>query len=66
MLFRSDFEKCIDQGIDAVELCIYGDEYDCDDYFELHNSLYGWDCDSIVILNPNAVIPVSDTEGMTA
>ena len=61
-----DFEKCIDQGIDAVELCIYGDEYDCDDYFELHNSLYGWDCDSIVILNPNAVIPVSDTEGMTA
>lgn len=51
-----DFEKCLELGIDAIELCIYGDEYEDSEYFPLHFTLYGWDCDSIVVLNPNAII----------
>ena len=52
-----DFEKCVRLGIDAIELCWYGDEYADIASGDLHFELYGWDCDSIVVLNPNAVIP---------
>ncbi len=34
---------------DAVEVAINGFTY---------NAMYGWDCDSIVILNPDIVVPV--------
>jgi hypothetical protein len=34
---------------DAVEVVINGFTY---------NAMYGWDCDSIVILNPDVVVPV--------
>lgn len=50
-----DFEKCLETGIDAIELCYYGDEYKSIRHGNLHFALYGWDCDSIVILNPNIV-----------
>lgn len=50
-----DFEKCLESGIDAIEICYYGDEYADGEYYPLHYNLYGWDCDSIVILNPNVV-----------
>ncbi|MCM1220660.1 MAG: hypothetical protein NC548_39845 [Lachnospiraceae bacterium] len=53
-----DFEKCLELGIDGIELCIYGDEYEGADYFPIHYALYGWDCDSIVILNPDVVVPL--------
>ena len=41
-----DFEVIKSQGIDAIEV-----ELDED----LYEALYGWDCDSILILNPNIV-----------
>lgn len=53
-----DFEKCLELGIDAVEICYYGDEYEDSEYWPLHYILYGWDCDSIVILNPDVVEPL--------
>lgn len=50
-----DFEKCLELGIDAVEICYYGDECEDSEYWPLHYVLYGWDCDSIVVLNPDAI-----------
>ena len=38
---------------DALELLISED-------YELYFSLYGWDCDSIVIMNPEVIIQESD------
>lgn len=51
-----DFEKCLRLGIDAIELCWYGDEYQNFATGDLHFELYGWDCDSILVLNPDAVV----------
>ena len=53
-----DFEKCLANGIDAIELCWYGDEYSSQARDNLHFTLYGWDCDSIIILNPDIVQPI--------
>lgn len=53
-----DFEKCLQNGIDAIELCWYGDEFSDVVSGGLYYALYGWDCDSIVVLNPDAVIPL--------
>ena len=44
-----DFEKMMDDGIDAVELFLSDDE-------DLFYGLYGWDCDSILIMNPEIII----------
>lgn len=46
-----DFDKMIEDGWDALEISI-----SC--YWRLYNLLYGWDCDSIVVLNRDAVVPV--------
>lgn len=51
-----DFEECLRRGIDAVELCWFGDEYDGRDSDYMNYIMLGWDCDSIVVLNPEAVI----------
>ena len=53
-----DFEKCLRLGIDAIELCWYGDEYRDVASGNLYEELYGWDCGSMVVLNPDAVIPL--------
>ena len=45
-----DFEK-LAETYDAVEVSISND-------FDLYYQLYGWDCDSIVIMNPNVIIEV--------
>lgn len=50
-----DFEKCLLLGVDAIELCWYGDEYKDRADGDLYHLLYGWDCDSILILNPKVV-----------
>jgi len=55
MWYCIDFEKCVELGIDAIELCWYGDEYKDITSGDLYHELYGWDCDSIVIFNPNIV-----------
>lgn len=46
-----DFEKLLDQGYDAIELKLSAD-------WGLYQVLYGWDCDSIVVLNPDVVVEV--------
>ena len=43
-----DFEK-LAEIYDAVEVSISSD-------FDLYYQLYGWDCDSIVIMNPDVVV----------
>lgn len=54
-----DFEECLCRGYDAVELCCYGGERQGLTADEMDFLLWGWDCDSIVVLNPEAVTPVS-------
>lgn len=46
-----DFEKCLELGLDAIEVSISDDP-------RLQEALYGWDCDSILVLNPEAVIQI--------
>ena len=43
-----DFEK-LAETYDAVEVSISSD-------FDLYYKLYGWDCDSIVVMNPDIVM----------
>lgn len=43
-----NFEQLMSDGIDAIELNISND-------WGLYDALYGWDCDSILILNPNII-----------
>lgn len=47
-----DFEKLKAYGIDAIELHLSDD-------FGLYWQLYGWDCDSILILNKDVVKEVT-------
>lgn len=47
-----DFEKLLEMGYDAVEMNLSSDG-------RLYWSLYGWDCDSIVILNPDVIVEVN-------
>ncbi len=44
-----DFEKLIEQGYDAIELILSAD-------YSLYWNLYGWDCDSILIMNPEVIV----------
>lgn len=44
-----DFEKLLEQGYDAVEMSLSSDG-------RLYMKLYGWDCDSIVILNSEVIV----------
>jgi hypothetical protein len=43
-----DFEALKNQGYDAIELHIS----ECG---ALYNAMYGWDCDSILIMNPDII-----------
>lgn len=55
-----DFEKMIEEGIDAIELHLTcNGNRDSDLYF----ALYGWDCDSILIMNPEIILCDSDFDG---
>lgn len=48
-----DFEKMLTEGIDAVELHLSdAPQVNSDLLF----SLYGWDCDSILIMNPEIIL----------
>ena len=50
------------QAIDFEALAREYDVLECSltDYPELYWSLYGWDCDSIVILNPDVIVEVTE------
>lgn len=43
-----DFERCIKLGYDTIELNISAAH-------ELYWELYGWDCDSILVMNPDKI-----------
>lgn len=45
-----DFEAALAQGIDAIEISI-------SKCTELYWDLYGWDCDSILIMNKDVIVP---------
>lgn len=52
-----DFEKCLELGIDAIEIvdiCGKNSNYRFGD-FTVYDTMYGWDCDSILILNPDII-----------
>lgn len=51
--YHIDFENCLKIGIDAIELIGKINS-------ALYYGLYGWDCESIVVLNPNSIIPIQD------
>lgn len=55
-MYLPDFEKCVRLGIDAVELTWYGDEFRQAGSGPVGNALRSWDCDSIVILNPDIIL----------
>lgn len=55
-----DFEACLRSGIDAIELCYFGKEFNENPSYSvledtLYSVLWGWDCDSVVVLNPDAI-----------
>lgn len=50
-----DFEQCLKNGIDAIELCWYGEEWADIRGGNLHFEMYGWDCDSVLVMNPDAI-----------
>lgn len=52
-----DFEEIM-REYDAIELCA-GVEHSLVDYRDsVYYILYGWDCDSILILNPYVIVPI--------
>ena len=52
ILYFIDFEYMQSVGVDAVHLTLKG-EYET--RFSMPRSLYGWDCESVLILNPNGI-----------
>lgn len=53
--YTPDFEKMKNDGVDAIELHLSEDK--SENYFEgLYYTLYGWDCDCILILNKYIVV----------
>lgn len=51
-----DFEKLLADGVDAVELHLSEEVLTDHSFGEgLYWQLYGWDCDSILIMNPDVV-----------
>lgn len=46
-----DYEALLGQGIDAIEFSM------AQDYDGLYFAMYGWDCDSLLVLNPDIIVP---------
>lgn len=51
---KIDFKALVRAGVDAVEVSISSD-------YRLNWILYGWDCDSIVVMNPDVILTVPET-----
>lgn len=51
-----DFEKLLESGIDAIEVYIQEDRMSGRSFENtLYWKLYGWDCDSILVMNPDII-----------
>jgi hypothetical protein len=48
-----NFEQLLQDGIDAIEYNLSGDG-------GLYWAMYGWDCDSILIMNPDVIEVIKD------
>ena len=48
-MYYLDFEKILANGYDAIQVTIT---------YETYWSLYGWDCDTLLVLNPDCVIEI--------
>ena len=48
-MYYLDFEKILANGYDAIQVTITNETY---------WSLYGWDCDTLLVLNPDCVIEI--------
>lgn len=48
LFFVLDFEKMLSDGVDAIEVNLSSD-------WDLYMALLGWDCDSILVMNPDIV-----------
>ena len=55
-----DFQEIIKQGYDVIDYRLSDDTgANCNLYHgDLYYALYGWDCDSILVLNPDVIIPI--------
>lgn len=52
-----DFEALMEQGYDAIELHLSEEDKTNNGFMEgLYWNLYGWDCDSILVMNPDIVV----------
>lgn len=49
LAYDLDFEEILRSGYDAIELHLSEDR-------ELYWELYGWDCDSIIVLNKDVIV----------
>ena len=59
-----DYLACMDQGIDAVELCYKGDEWtDNIDDWDLERAMPYWESDAVVVLNPEAIEWCTEVNG---
>ncbi len=56
--FYPDFERMMKDGWDAIELHLSSTRRNRD-YDGLYWRLYSWDCDSILIMNPRIVVPLT-------
>ena len=54
-----DFEECIRQGIDAIEYAYSIVHRDESINNEINMKMLGWDCDSILIMNPQIILKKS-------
>lgn len=54
-----DFEAIKNSGIDAIELHLSEEKIESVGSLgnRLYYTLYGWDCDSILIMNPDIIVP---------
>ena len=50
-----DFETLKSEGYDAIDFRVSKNH-------ELYNALYGWDCDSILVMNPDIIEPILEKE----
>lgn len=52
-----EYRACMESGIDAIEYK-YDVASELEEFEEINKIMWGWDCDSVLILNPDIIVPV--------